>query len=116
MGKCGTSNWVGKSGEKYTFDTYTLDTVFNGGIESNYIFAKPAKDQNVIYPIYIGEGILKDRIEYRINEGRVQQKGCDRVCIMRNNSERSRKFIEGDLLAAFPSAYEPLGCNIKKGG
>ena len=37
----GVSTWTGKSGKKYEFETYSLDTEFNPGIEGNYIFAKP---------------------------------------------------------------------------
>ena len=69
-----------------------------------------------IAPIYIGEGVLKDRIAFRINGGRVQKKGCNCFCALANEDEASRKFIEDDLLAACPQSYEPIGCNIRIGG
>ena len=111
----GVSTWTGKSGKKYEFETYSLDTEFNPGIEGNYIFAKPGGDEK-IYAVYIGEGILKDRIEFRIDEEKVQPKGCDRVCVMVNPNAKSRKFIEEDLLASNINSYEPIGCNKKIGG
>lgn len=111
----GISIWTGKSGEKYEFEMYSLDTVFKEEIEGNYIFAKPGNNGR-IYAVYIGEGILKDRIEFRIDEARVQEKGCDRVCVMVNADKENRKYIEEDLLASNTDAYEPIGCNVKIGG
>lgn len=115
MTNYGISTWTGASGKKYEFETYSLDTKFKENVEGNYIFAKPGSD-NRIYAVYIGEGILKDRIEYRLQDGQVQKKGCDRVCVMLNDNEQERKRIETDLLASNINAYEPLGCNIKIGG
>ncbi|WP_125910908.1 hypothetical protein [Bacteroides timonensis] len=111
----GIYTWTGGSGKKYEFETYSLDAEFVPGIEGNYIFAKPIGDGK-IRAVYIGEGVLKDRIEFRINEGRVQPKGCDRVCVMVNPDAANRKFIEEDLLSSNTNAYAPLGCNIKVGG
>lgn len=111
----GISTWTGKSGAKYEFETYSLDAKFNEKVEGNYIFAKPNADGR-IYAVYIGEGNLKDRIDFRIREGKVQEKGCDRVCVMVNANEKNRKFTEEDLLASNTNAYEPIGCNIKIGG
>lgn len=116
MGQIGISTWTGESGKKYEFADYDLDTVFNENVEGNYIFAKLGVNPGRITAIYIGEGMLKDRIEFRLNEGRVQCKGCDRVCVMQNGNKISRKFIEDDLLASNPDAYEPKGCNIRIGG
>lgn len=116
MGKIRDYKWKGKSGKVYSFDAYTLDTAFSEGVDGNYIFAKPISGSESIRAVYIGEGTLKERIAFRINEGRVQEKGCDRVCVMMNSSEESRKQIEEDLLANNITAYEPIGCNIKIGG
>ena len=116
MGQIGTSTWTGESGKKYEFVDFDLDTVFNENVEGNYIFARPSINPMRLTAIYIGEGILKNRIGFRLNEGRVQSKGCDRVCVMRNSDEDSRKQIEDDLLASNPDVYEPKGCNIRVGG
>ena len=111
----GVSTWTGKSGKKYKFETYSLDVVLNANILGNYIFAKP-KNDGLIHAVYIGEGVLKDRVEFRIKEVRIHKKVSDRICVMANADEVSRKLIEEDLLASNPEAYEPIGCNIKVGG
>lgn len=116
MSIVGESTWIGASGKKYTFTDHSLDTVFDENIKGNYIFAKPSNIPNRLTAVYIGEGELKDRIEFRINEMEVLSKGCDRVCVMVNANERYRKEIESDLLASNTAAYAPTGCNIKKGG
>jgi hypothetical protein len=116
MSKIGESTWTGASGKKYGFVDYTLNTVFTDEIEGNYVFAKPGAVQNRIKAVYIGEGVLKDRIEFRIHQKEILDKQCDRVCVMINRDESLRKEIETDLLAANPDAYAPIGCNIKPGG
>lgn len=116
MSIIGKSRWTGKSGREYQFEDYSLDAVFDEGVKGNYIFAKPNDTLGYITPVYIGEGILKDRIEFRINEKEVLNKGCDRVCVMFNVSETYRKEVESDLLEQHPIAYVPTGCNIKQGG
>ena len=118
MSQDGKSSWIGKSGNVYEFYDYTLDTVFVKDIVGNYIFSKNIIDggREKLYPIYIGEGVIKDRIEFRINEGKVLEKGCDYVSVRLLEKEENSKQIEEDLLAAYPTAYDPIGCNLKKGG
>lgn len=115
----GTFTWTGASGRKYTMEAYSLDTRVNPDVYGNYIFGELYRDTDNFYKIkaiYIGEGNLNDRICFRINEGRIQRKGCNCFCAMVNEDEKSRKEIEDDLLAANPNAYEPEGCNIRTGG
>lgn len=116
----GSFTWIGASGRKYKMEAYSLDIDVNPDVCGNYIFGELYHDDtdnlDKIRAIYIGEGKLNDRICFRINEGRVQQKGCNCFCAMVNENEKSRKEIEDDLLAANPNAYEPEGCNIKIGG
>ena len=115
----GNFQWKGASGAVYEMAAFGLDVNVKPDIEGNYVFGELYDDSTgalKIRAIYIGEGILKDRIEFRIREGRVQKKGCNCVCMMINTDEKSRKQIEDDLLAANPNAYEPDGCNIKIGG
>ena len=114
--KIETYTWTGASGQEYEMDAYTLDTKFKDGIEGNYIFAKPRGNGEHIDAVYIGEGKLKDRIEFRINDGCVLRKGADRVCVRVEGDEQIRKAIEDDLLEANTYAYVPTGCNIKIGG
>jgi hypothetical protein len=63
-----------------------------------------------------GEGVIRDRTEFRISEGKIQSKGCNCVSVRELNNGEDSKQIEEDLLAANTEAYEPEGCNIKKGG
>lgn len=111
--------WVGASGKRYTMEAFSLETEVRPEINGNYIFGELYKNSDgtpKIRAIYIGEGNLRDRIRYRIEEGRVQKKGCNCFCAMINEDEQSRKAIESDLLAANENAYEPIGCNIRIGG
>jgi hypothetical protein len=113
------SDWEGRSGFWYTFTDYTLDTDFKEGIEGIYIFSKMTKttDGNRLFvPLYIGEGILRDRIKFRLDEGEVQKKGCNCVSVRIEDAQKERKWVEQDLLAENPIAYAPTGCNKKEGG
>lgn len=115
----GTFIWIGASGKAYEMNAWSLDVSITPGICGNYIFGEMYRNEDgrlKIKAIYIGEGNLKDRIDFRINEGRVQRKGCNCFCAMVNENEESRKAIEEDLLAANPDSYEPIGCNIRIGG
>ena len=118
MGFVSKSKWIGKSGRVYVFDDYSLDTVFVENLTGNYIFSKWATDngKTVLNPVYIGEGVIKDRIEFRVKEGKIQKKGCNCVSVKLLEKGEDSKKIEEDLLAEYLSAYEPVGCNIKAGG
>jgi hypothetical protein len=118
MGRIGNSTWAGKSGIIYDFVDYDLNISFEDDAKGNYIFSKEIMREGKLSltPVYIGEGVIRERIEYRINEGRIQMKGCSCVSIRRLNKGEDSKQIEEDLLAAHPSSYEPTGCNIKQGG
>jgi hypothetical protein len=114
----GTSKWIGISGIVYEFTDYTLDTVFRENVIGNYAFSNkiPKEEGYTLNPIYIGEGVLKDRISFRLNEGKVQEKRCNCVSVRILKIGEDSKQIEEDLLAAYPAAYIPTGCNIKEGG
>lgn len=114
--KLGKFKWTGASGKVYRMEAFSLDTVVKPGISGNYVFGELNEDGTKIRAIYIGEGNLQDRINFRIREGRVQEKGCNCFCAMINEDEDSRKEIEDDLLASNPNSNEPIGCNIKPGG
>jgi hypothetical protein len=118
MAQVSTSTWNGKSGKVYKFFDYTLDTLFRSDAKGNYIFSRREKGRegDILYAIYIGEGVIRERTEFRINEGKIQSKGCNCVSVRELNNGEDSKQIEEDLLAANTEAYEPEGCNIKKGG
>ena len=106
--------WQGGSGEKYEFSVLPIDFSFKEDQDGNYNFAK--KIDNVCYAIYIGEGDLKERTEFRINDGCVVKKSATHIHAHINSNETSRKLEEQDLLNGNEEAYSPTGCNIKKGG
>jgi hypothetical protein len=117
--KIGISTWKGKSGIVYEFTDYEPETIFKEGVTGNYIFSKKTvKEEGYsLQPVYIGEGVLKDRIAYRLNEGEVQKKGCNCISVRVLNAGESSKQIEEDLLAACSCAYASNGgCNKKEGG
>ncbi len=108
------STWIVSNNKSYTFKDYSIDHVFDDKLVGNYIFAK--RYNNRLKAIYIGEGEIKNRVSYRINDGCVIRKGADVICVMENYNESSRKQIESDLLATNIDSYSPTGCNIKFGG
>ena len=56
-----TCSWSGKSGTKYIYDIYPINTKWND-IGGNYIFSKRASS-SIWNPIYIGEtGNLNNRL------------------------------------------------------
>ena len=58
--KTQTQTWEGKSGTKYTYEVYSLDTTWND-VPGNYIFAK--RTPTGWRPLYIGEtSSLKGRL------------------------------------------------------
>jgi hypothetical protein len=119
MSKTGKSTWFGKSGTGYGFTDYGLDTSFSDGVKGNYIFSRRTVGEDgktFLVPLYIGEGVIWERTEYRIREGRVQEKGCNCVSVRVAEHGEDSKQIETDLLAFYVNAYEPAGCNIKEGG
>lgn len=66
--------------------------------------------------MYIGEGDLKERTEYRINEGCVIKKGATHIHAHLNSDNSDRLNEEDDLLKNHPESYTPTGCNERKGG
>ena len=113
MSCIGEIDWPGGSGKTYRFKAFTVDTIFSD-VEGNYIFTR--KENNVYKAVYIGQGVLSERISYRIREGEVIKKGITYICAIAVKDEENRRQIESDLLLGNPEAYAPTGCNIKEGG
>jgi hypothetical protein len=67
-------------------------------------------------PVYFGEGDLKERLNAAKKDGCVIRKGATHIHEHLNANAASRKAEESDLLANFPVAYAPIGCNVKPGG
>jgi hypothetical protein len=109
-----TVAWPGCSGKNYTFEVYPISTKVSPGYEGNYIFAK--QDGNKWLAVYIGEGVLKDRIEHHLSENNVTKCGATHFHLKLNRDAKARFNDETDLLAGNPEAYSPTGCNVKKGG
>jgi hypothetical protein len=110
-----TWSWIGKSGTQYAYFVYPLPASFKENNDGNYIFCKLA-DKHWI-PIYIGEGDLGERVENTHHQAScIKSKGVTHVHAHLNPSESARKSEESDLLANYPIAYKPYGCNEKEGG
>jgi hypothetical protein len=106
--------WPGGSGRTYEFQVYPISVTVNPGYEGNYIFAKMVN--NSWHAVYIGEGILKDRVECHRNDAIVLRKGATHLHLRVDANYSNRFAVESDLLAGNPEAYDPNGCNVKKGG
>ena len=109
-------NWHGRGGKLYEFTICPINVQFNDGYGGIYIFARFVSNLNRWEAVYIGEGDLKKRTTEHIKIGCVTRKGATHIHYRVNNDERGRFDDETDLLSAHIEAYEPKGCNIKKGG
>jgi len=109
-----THIWRGKSGESYIYHIKLIDINFNQNQDGNYIFCK--KVNGKWSPIYIGEGDLKERIDFRKNEGCVTRKGATHIHAHLNSSNQARLNEEDDILNNHSESYSPTGCNERKGG
>ncbi len=109
-----THIWAGDSDKTYTYYIKTIDFDFEEKQDGNYIFCKLVNGNWT--PLYIGEGDLKDRTQFRINDGCVIRKGASHIHAHLNSSNRARLDEEDDLLENHPESYAPTGCNIRKGG
>ena len=110
------SQWTGASGKKYTYYVYSLPANLNEGQDGNYIYTKI--ENNSWKPIYIGEGDLGVRTNVDNHHQAIclKNKGTTHVHAHKNAVERERLAEEQDLLANYPQAYKPTGCNEKVGG
>ena len=110
-----TCVWHGASGTSYTYYVYTRHPSIADGTLGNYIYAKVVNGYWV--PIYIGQGDLSNRAtrdHHRIQC--IDSKGATHVLMHTSSREADRLAEERDLLANYPQAYVPQGCNVKPGG
>lgn len=109
MSQIATIMFIGKSGNRYTFNTYSENTKFQN-IGAVYIFTKRYQDASGTYsqiPLYIGEsGELGTRIENHEKWPCVMRQGCTHISIMSESDGRKRLDIETDLI----QGYQPV-CN-----
>ena len=102
MGKLteNTYSLSGKSGEKYTFGIYSLDTNFSpvGGV---YIFTRRTKSGNSFSHtnVYIGKtNDLSVRFNNLHKEDCIIKNKANCICAMKVDEEKERDIIETDLL------------------
>ncbi len=115
MASTGTCEWAGASGTKYTYHVYTNPPNFNANQDGNYIYTKLVNGFWI--PVYIGEGCLSDRCCDNHHKSKdIAKKGATHVHAHKVSGQSTRRAEERDLLANFPNAYEPVGCNEKIGG
>lgn len=108
-------DWIGASGNAYTYFIHNLSNFPTFAADGNYIYAYQTGDGWV--PIYIGQGDLADRIGPSHHKWNcIISKRATHVHTHRNGLESSRLSEESDLLAAWPVAYAPAGCNEVRGG
>jgi predicted GIY-YIG superfamily endonuclease len=102
MAKLGTLTLEGKSGKKYDFDIYPIDSDWNE-VAVLYVVTKRYKSQGGGYKhtlIYIGEtDNLKERFEGHHKAKCFSRHKANCVCTHADSSERSRTSKESDLLA-----------------
>ena len=116
MADAQTVNWVGASGRKYTYWIYPRHPEI-AAVPGNYIYTKIVNNQWV--PIYIGQGDLSVRLTKDHHQIKcINSKGATHVHVHshKDPNEAERLAEEKDLLAGYPNAYAPSGCNIKEGG
>ena len=106
--------WTGISGEQYTYYVYDLPISFKEG-QGNYIYCRV--DNNQWIPIYVGEGDLADRVSKNHHQAAcIKAKSATYVHAHLTNSKQESLKEETDLLAMYPIAYKPTGCNERLGG
>ena len=109
-----TVDWPGASGKKYSYYVHEITWTPNENQDGNYLFAKI--ENNVWVPVYFGEGDLQDRKADHLANGCVTRKGATHFHCHLNGNSFARGSEESDLLANYPKAYAPTGCNVKPGG
>lgn len=108
-------DWPGASGKTYKYFVYPRHPSIKVGQDGNYIYAKIVNDEWV--PVYIGQGDLSVRCTSNHHQAEaIDAKRATHVHMHKNAREADRLSEERDLLEAFPQAYAPTGCNVKKGG
>jgi hypothetical protein len=88
---------VGRSGNKYAFQVYSLDTTFKS-LPGVYIFLSSSNHN----PVYVGEtGDLSCRFDDHHKAGPIRQHGADRIGVLLEQDAERRLAIERDLLSNY---------------
>ncbi|MBL1215809.1 MAG: hypothetical protein HND52_20745 [Ignavibacteriae bacterium] len=109
-----SQDWQGLSGNNYRFKIFPFNVVFSPNQDGNYIFAKLT--ETGWEAVYIGQGDLRERVNYHKSELCVLHNGATHIHAHSNKSEVLRRREETDLLFKHLEAYEPSGCNKRTGG
>ena len=102
----GTINWVGKSGTRYKYWIYKIDTTFTKS-PANYVFAKQTSDDK-FSNIYTGEtGDISERFDSHHKMPCIKREGATRITAHGSSgNEKTRKREEADIV----DNYNPA-CN-----
>lgn len=95
MSNIGNVNAQGRSGNRYSFQVFTLDTSFKS-LPGVYLFLRGNS------PVYVGEtGDLSCRFDGHHKAPEIQRCGADRIAVMVESSDERRLSIERDLLGNY---------------
>ncbi len=107
-----TCVWQGISGTPYVYTVHSLPVTFGPNQNGNYIYAKV--ENNIWIPVYIGEGDLGTHCGTTHPKAhQIAAKGATHFHEHLNPRASRRKAEEADILASYPMASEPNGCNEK---
>jgi hypothetical protein len=92
---------VGKSGNKYDFTIYSLNTSFND-VGAVYVFTHAAPKPTGGHShslIYVGQtGTLRTRLSNHHQRYCIDRYSANRICVMAETNEARRLAIEKDLI------------------
>jgi hypothetical protein len=100
MADAPTIDWEGKSGTKYRYWIYSIDTEFDA-VPANYIYAKESKPHHW-RPVYIGETRdLSDRtLDSHHKEKCIEDNGATHIHVHKSSDDEDiRRDEESDLVA-----------------
>jgi hypothetical protein len=90
----------GASGNTYTFDVYTSNTVWRDGVACVYYVSKRDSEGNHTH-LYVGETEdMKDRHLDHHKQQCFERNGYNAISILRESSSNKRLQIEKDLIRA----------------
>ena len=102
--KLGTLTLKGKSGRKYEFDVYSIDSDFPR-VAAVYAVTKRTRKADgglTHHVIYFGQtGNLPERFDDHHKADCFARNGANCVCVHRDSNEASRLKKEADLVAAY---------------
>ncbi len=103
--------WIGKSGTQYEHFVYDLDSAVPNRL-GTYVYAKQ-NESEIWAPVFMGHGSLSQRCPDPELLGRIRAKGATHVHLRLNAMEQDGAAELEDMLANYPNAFVPHGCNVK---